>query len=121
MSNVVGLLSREDLIEELDILRGFLGRHGFEYTDVRLGVVDGKYQLLSGDDASALPQCSGYWSENNPLTAEDSEEMISMLADDLRSQVMDSHAMQVSNWGTAQGSGVVTVSRDIAQKLRMAN
>lgn len=95
----------DELLDCLEILQGFMSRHGFESTAVRVGVVDGKFSLLSGDDAFNLPSVEGYWSEVETLTAD-------TVVRDLASKM----EKQVACWEDA--TGVFAFSKD---QFRMAN
>jgi hypothetical protein len=113
---IKGMLSLSELVDELEILQGVMRRHGFDTTFVRFGVVAGKFSFLSGSDAEEDPSEEGYWSCVSTLTADDDLETIRWLANKLSSEVLDSHALQTSYWGS--GTGVVAVG---ASNIRVAN
>lgn len=113
---ITGMLSVNDLTEELEILQGFIAHHGFESNPVRVGVVSGKFTLLSGQDAVNEPSEEGYWSEVSELTT---DTVVRDLAIKLSREVDDSYALQTSCWGTR--SGVIAISRAKVNMLRMAN
>lgn len=112
---VVGLPTVSDLTSEIEILQDFMHRYGFDTNPIRIGVVEGKFSFLSGEDARD-PCESGYWSEVATLSADSSSEEIRNLAIKLSAEVSDSYALQTSSWG--QGTGVFVIS---TERLRMAN
>jgi hypothetical protein len=108
--------SLNDLAEELEVFQGFMRRNGFDTTFVRVGVVDGKFSFLSGSDAEEDPSEEGYWSCVSSLTKDDDLATLRWLANKLSSEVLDSHALQTSYWGS--GTGVVAVG---SSNIRVAN
>ena len=100
-----GVVVLDELLDGLEILQDFMNRHGFESTAVRLGIVDGKFSLLSGNDAVNIPSVAGYWSEAETLTADTVVRELALKME-----------KQVSRW--LESTGVFAIS---TERLRMAN